>query len=389
MVDTVIPLHSDALALIDSVLSVVVAEQGSDLHFEPYETTFRIRMRRDGLLQTIYEDKLTMYSAIVNRFKILGSMDIAERRKPQDGGFTRTFAEESIDFRLSIVPTMYGEKIALRVLVNNALSHNPHALGYTEEQWSQIKNIADRGQGLFVFTGPTGSGKTTTMYTLLQHLNEEKRHIITLEDPVEYRIQGINQMQTNERVGLTFSNGLRSILRQDPEVIMVGEIRDKDTAEIAIRAAITGHLVLTTLHTQDSFSAIIRLRDMGIEPYLIAAALHGISSQRLVRRLCTCKKEVDTAETDKMFLESLGFEQFTKKFEPKGCEHCVGGYRGRMVVSEVLIVDAKVRRAILQVEDVDHFRMRFPEFRRMIHDGLDKCAQGFTSLEEVYDVIDA
>lgn len=382
-----IPFHSDAVAYIDAILKYAIEEKGSDLHFEPMEEHFRIRMRRDGILETIATEEMQYFPTIVNRFKVLGKMDIAEKRKPQDGGFRQTFDTKIIDFRLSILPAMYGEKIALRILENQHVDYDPYALGYTEKQWSQLKSVADQGQGLLIFTGPTGSGKTTSLYTLLQYLNKESLHIITLEDPVEYRIPGINQIQTNERIGLTFSSGLRSILRQDPQIIMVGEIRDRETAEIAIRAAITGHLVLTTLHTQDALSAIIRLRDMQVEPYLIAAALRGICSQRLVRKLCHCKIRETDQNHQIAQLMSQENDSVLNLYRAGECSDCRSGYQGRTLIAEVCTMNSALRQSILANHDVELLKDALPDFVSMQDDGLQKVMQGITSLEEVFHAL--
>lgn len=381
--------ESETALLLIRFLEQAVNQNASDLHLEPQRDCYRIRVRIDGSLHTIHIGPLHEFSSLINRLKVLCKMDIAERRKPQDGGFRENYGDKSIDFRVSVIPVTDGEKAAVRILDHHGIDLHYASLGFSEDRWSELTSFLKRRSGLVIFTGPTGSGKTTTLYTLLKELNEDCRHILTLEDPVEYRLSGINQIQVNERIQLTFSSGLRAILRQDPEIIMVGEIRDKETAEIAVRAAITGHLVLSTLHTNDSHTAIVRLRDMGIEPYLIAASLTGVSSQRLVKRLCPfCKKEEIIPPKLMSLYDSLGYANPSKThFVSEGCQKCRGGYAGRVAISEVLPINESIREGILLFEDLRKLRDRTPHFQPLIKDGLTKIQEGITDYKEVFGIL--
>lgn len=370
-----------------SILQIAVQQRASDVHFEPGTDASRIRVRMDGRLQLLEEGALERHSTLINRLKILCGMDITERRKPQDGAFSESFDGHGVDFRVSMVPVADGEKAAVRILDDQSLDLNWQSLGLEEAHWQQLTGFVRAKHGLLIFTGPTGSGKTTTMYTLLKLLNETHRHIITLEDPIEYRLPGVNQIQVNERIDLNFARGLRAILRQDPEVIMVGEIRDAETAEIAVRAAITGHLVLSTLHTNDSHGAVTRLLDMGIEPYLIAASLSGVCSQRLVRRLCTCAQARPGTKAEILLFEGAGLSAPDQLLIPAGCANCHGGYSGRLALSEILPVTDRLRSGILHREDGGSLKHRTPKFASLLTDGLKKAARGETTLEEVLDAV--
>lgn len=371
------------------LLILSVREKSSDLHFEPSREAYRARLRIDGSLHTVQKGDPVAYLAIVNRIKVLCHMDIAERRKPQDGGFTEIIDGMKIDFRVSVVPVMDGEKVAIRVLDNQGVDLTPEGLGFSENQWDVLSKLVRKKSGFLILTGPTGSGKTTTMYTLLKTLNQDDRHIITLEDPVEYRIPGVNQIQLNEKIGLSFSSGLRAILRQDPEIIMVGEIRDRETAEIAVRAAITGHLVLSTLHTNDSHGAIIRLMDMGVEPFMIAASLTGVCSQRLVKKLCPICREKAAAVVGTLpdLSNSVPDTSIPSGYAAVGCLSCRGGYSGRVAISETLIIDHNLRQGINLKEDLQTLRSRTPNFVTMERDGFDKVEDGITDLKEIYGVL--
>lgn len=379
----------DAKEQLERFLQAAVEGHASDLHLEPYADHYRVRLRVDGGLLILHEGPLDQFSSLMNRLKVLCKMDIAERRKTQDGGFRVSYDEVSIDFRVSVVPVMDGEKAAIRILDHTGIDLHYQSLGFTEKHWSDQLHLVERKSGLLLLSGPTGSGKTTTLYTLLTHLNREDRHIITLEDPIEYRIRGVNQIQVNEKTGLTFSSGLRAVLRQDPQIIMVGEIRDRETAEIAVRAAITGHLVLSTLHTNDSHTAVIRLRDMGIEPYLIAASLIGVSSQRLVKKLCShCRREISLDPLKSALYRSVGLPTLpTSVYEAVGCPKCRGGYGGRVAIAEVLPITECLREGIVNTESLRQLRDRSPEFRPMVLDGLEKIGQGITDHKEVFGAL--
>lgn len=372
---------------LNALLKTCVGLLASDIHLEPGPESYRIRIRIDGRMQTLTEGDMHRHGQLMNRLKILCGMDITERRRPQDGGFSQDIDGRAVDFRVSVVPCADGEKAAIRILDNQSIDLNRESLGIDASNWEQLTRLIRVRHGLLIFTGPTGSGKTSTMYTLLKLLNEEHRHIITLEDPIEYRLPGINQIQVNERIDLDFASGLRAILRQDPEVILVGEIRDRQTAEIAVRAAITGHLVLTTLHTNDSHGAVTRLLDMGIESYLIAASVTGVFSQRLVRKLCRCKQKKVPAQQETLHYEKAGLPMPASLYAPTGCSDCHGGYLGRTAVTEVLPLTESLRSGILLREDASRLKQRTENFTRLLEDGLKKAAAGETTLEEVLDAV--
>lgn len=380
-------LKQDVSQVLTERLETAAQHRASDLHFEPGIDTYRIRMRVDGYMHILESGPMALHGLLINRLKILSGMDITERRMPQDGGFSLELQGQAVDFRVSILPVADGEKAAVRILNARNIELDPESLGIRENQWNVLQSFLRAKHGLLIFTGPTGSGKTTSMYTLLQQLNQPHRNIVTLEDPIEYRLPGINQIQVNERAKLGFSNGLRAILRQDPEVIMVGEIRDTQTAEIAVRAAITGHLVLSTLHTNDSHGAITRLMDMGIEPYLIAASLTGVCSQRLVRTLCSCKNRRSIREEEMPVFSKYQIGSIDEVYDAAGCEACHGGYRGRTALLEILPITETVRTGILRKDDTDALKRLTPDFAPLIEDGLYKVVQGDTTLQEVLDAV--
>jgi len=340
---------------IDSIIKHAIRSRASDIHIEPYEKIIRIRFRIDGELQEIMTSSKTTHSAIVTRIKIIGKMDIAEKRIPQDGKIEMQIDNKAIDLRISIVPTVYGEKIVIRLLDRSSTLMTKKDLGFTDENIKMFNKLIQSPNGIILVTGPTGSGKTTTLYAILQELNKINRNIITIEDPVEYRIEGINQIQVNIKTGLTFANGLRSILRQDPDIIMIGEIRDTETAEIAARAAITGHLVLSTLHTNDSASTIVRLIDMGIEPYLVYSSVVGIISQRLVKKICNNCKAGYTPSRSEMRLFNL--KNGAVLFRGMGCSLCgQTGYKGRTAIHEILIMTKELREVIGKNVSIDEIK---------------------------------
>jgi type IV pilus assembly protein PilB len=343
--------------LVNSLIEQAVREGASDIHVEPTESNVRIRFRVDGKLHVELTAPKEAQSALITRIKIMSNMNIAEKRVPQDGRCEMTVAEHSIDLRVSTLPGVYGEKVVLRLLDRSNFLRPKSELGFTEENLVKFDDLLKNPNGIILVTGPTGSGKSTTLYTMLSELNRETENIITIEDPVEYLIGGINQVQVNPKAGLTFATGLRSILRQDPDIIMIGEIRDSETVEIAIRAAITGHLVLSTIHTNDSASTISRLIDMGVEPYMLSSALVGIISQRLVRRICPlCRQVYEPTELD---LEFLGLPPDSREtfFRGAGCGNCAEtGYRGRIAVHEILPVTRHIRDMIHKNAGVDEIR---------------------------------
>lgn len=333
--------------LVNSIIERAVVERASDIHLEPLEEEMRVRMRIDGVLRNILVVPKDLQSSVISRMKIMGNMDISERRIPQDGRANVKLRKADVDLRISTLPTIYGEKTVIRLLDKNAQLLSKEAIGIVGDNLGKYNSLVDCNSGVILVVGPTGSGKSSTMYTMIRELNVESVNLVTLEDPVEYNIDGINQVQINEKSGMNFANGLRSILRQDPDVIAVGEIRDGETAQIAMRAAITGHLVLSTLHTNSATAAIDRLLDIGCEPYLISAALRGVISQRLVRRICPHCREEYTPTAEELLNIGLNSQQAPKLYKGVGCPMCFQtGYRGRTGVFEILLLDGKLRRAI-------------------------------------------
>ena len=339
--------NSPIVQLVKSMIDQAVRQRASDIHIEPMERQVRIRYRIDGALYEKANYNIRLLPAMVARIKIIGGMDISERRKPQDGRITQVVDRREFDIRVSILPTVYGEKVVMRLTSKNALTREKSQLGLREDELKKFDHILSNPHGILLVTGPTGSGKSTTLYTALSELNKEDVNIITVEDPVEANIDGINQVQVNNKANLTFATALRSILRQDPDIIMIGEIRDQETASIAVQASITGHLVVSTLHTNSAASTITRLADMGIEPYLIADSTIGVIAQRLVRRLCPeCKKpkKADAEELEMLMLEP---DADVTVYEPCGCTKCDGtGFRGRIGVYEIMEVTQPLKNII-------------------------------------------
>ena len=341
--------------LLDSITKQAVKMRASDIHIEPQEHNIRIRFRVDGELQEIMSPEKASHGAIVTRIKIMGRMNIAEKRVPQDGRVELIIDGRPVDMRISILPTVFGEKVVIRLLDRGSILMSKRDLGFSDKNLEVFDKIIQHPHGIVLVTGPTGSGKTTTLYAVLQELNKINRNIITVEDPVEYRLSGINQSQVNVKAGLTFASGLRSILRQDPDIIMVGEIRDHETAEIAVRAAITGHLVLSTIHTNDSVSTISRLVDMGIEPFMVSSSVVGIMAQRLVKRICTnCKTSYLPNPQERIL---LGLENGAVLYRGAGCNACnQTGYRGRIGIHEILPMYEDIKALIDRREPLDKVR---------------------------------
>ncbi|MFZ7133857.1 MAG: GspE/PulE family protein [Eubacteriales bacterium] len=339
--------NAPVVRLVNNIIETGVRERASDLHIEPYEDRIRVRMRVDGILLEMMKLDIRTHNAIVSRIKILSELNIAERRLPQDGAILMKIDHRDIDFRVSILPTIYGEKVVIRILDQSQFKLNMDQLGFTSHELKTVQDFIHAPYGIILVSGPTGSGKTTTLYTLIRELNKIKHNIVTVEDPVELKLDGINQVQVNPKAGLNFVSGLRSILRQDPDIIMVGEIRDAETAEIAIRASITGHLVLSTIHTNDAASTVTRLLDMGIPSYLVSTSLYGVISQRLVRTLCPrCKTKYLMNKEEKLLL-GIPMERELYLYKARGCSRCNGtGYRGRIGVHEVLKVTKNIRESI-------------------------------------------
>ncbi len=339
--------QAPAIRLVNAIIERAVTERASDIHMEPRETEFSIRMRIDGLLRDILTVPRELQAAVTSRIKVMSGLDITERRLPQDGRFNVKVRDKDIDLRVSTLPTVYGEKIVARLLDKSGMRLSRESIGLTGEDMEKYLRMIKIKNGVILVVGPTGSGKSTTMYTMIGDMNTREVNLVTLEDPVEYNIDGVNQVQINEKIGMTFASGLRSILRQDPDIIAVGEIRDGETAEIAMRSAITGHVVLSTIHTSDALGTVERLTDMGVEPYLVASALKGVFSQRLVRRICpNCRQAYEPSEEEQTEL-GLTPRPGRTFYRGGGCPECFDtGYRGRTAVFEIFPLTIQVRRMI-------------------------------------------
>jgi len=379
------------IRFVDLLLSQAVKSRASDIHIEPQEHSMSIRMRIDGILRDMVPPARNMQPAVVARIKILSEMDIAERRLPQDGRFKMKTSGRDIDVRVSVIPTIYGEKVVMRILDASAVNHDLNHLGFEPELLEELKGMLSQPHGIIVVTGPTGSGKSTTLYSALNYLKDPTKNITTVEDPVEYRLAGINQIQIKPEIALTFAKCLRAILRQDPDIILIGEIRDKETVEIAIKASLTGHLVLSTFHTNDAPSAISRFIYMGIEPYLLASTLNLIVAQRLVRKICDRCKE--PASLNKQVLKSLKLEGAAAKeatfYHGRGCTACGGtGYLGRLPIFEFLVIDNEIRQKVTAGADESQLRAtsRQKGYGGLLESGVNKALQGLTTAEEVLRV---
>ncbi len=376
--------EAPVVRLVNLTITQAVQEGASDIHIEPTENEVKVRFRVDGVLYDVMSPPKKIFPTLVARIKILANMDIAERRLPQDGRFRVTSQGKIIDFRVSSLPTIHGEKIVLRLLDRSAPLIGLEKLGFTEDVLRNFEWLIQRPYGMILVTGPTGSGKTTTLYSALAKINTPEKNIITVEDPVEYQFNRINQVQVNAKIGLTFANGLRSILRQDPDIIMIGEIRDKETAEIAVQSALTGHLVLSTIHTNDSAGAIARLMDMGIEPFLISSSVIGILAQRLARRICSrCKVPKQATEEE---IKVLKLSENDIIYEGKGCEVCRHtGYRGRIGIFELLMVDDEIRAMIVDKVPANVIRDTAVKkgMRTLWEDAKLKVKNGITTYSEI------
>ncbi len=376
------------IKFVNSLLFRAVKEKASDIHIEPFEKELVVRFRIDGVLYDIIRQPKRAHAAISSRVKVMGQLDIAEKRLPQDGRIKIKLAGKDVDIRLSTVPTTHGERVVMRILEQSGTPLELGKLGFSPRSVEAIDKIINKKFGIILVTGPTGSGKSTTLSSCLVVLNNPERNIMTVEDPVEYQIPGINQVQVNTKIGLTFAGALRAFLRQNPDVIMVGEIRDKETAEIAINASLTGHLVLSTLHTNDAPGAITRLADMGVEPFLVASSLLGVIAQRLIRRVCTkCREEYQPSEYQ---LQEMGMKEPPQGaifYRAKGCPSCSNsGYSGRTVIHELLIVDDQIKSLIVKNVDAGILKKAALE-RGMItlrEDGIAKVLQGVTTIDELF-----
>lgn len=381
--------------LVNQIIEQAVHKRTSDIHFEPLENQLRIRFRVDGVLQEAMRHDISLLSAMVARIKIVGGMDISEKRKPQDGRMTQIVDRQEYDIRVSILPTVYGEKIVMRLAQKTALSRDKKDLGFEPEELHRFEDILKHPNGIMLVTGPTGSGKSTTLYTALSELNTDEVNIITVEDPVEANINGINQVQVNAKAGLTFAAALRSILRQDPDIIMIGEIRDGETAGIAVESAITGHLVVSTLHTNSAASTISRLADMGIENYLISDAVIGVIAQRLLRRVCPrCKRMVPADDLEKKELgipeEKWGEEVLIPHIEPnEECLECGGaGYKGRIGIYEIMQMSPSLKRIIATGGTAEELEKQAiaEGMNTLVMSANKQVLKGITTLQEVHRV---
>ncbi len=373
---------------VNDLLMTAIRINASDIHFEPFEKYMKVRLRVDGVLHKYTEVPRSKVSSVISRLKVMANLDIAEKRLPQDGRIRIKVGGRDIDIRVSVLPTYFGERVVLRLLSKENVLYSLKELGLLDKDYSLLKRLIESPHGIVLVTGPTGSGKTTTLYASLSSINSEEINIITVEDPVEYQLDGISQVQVKSDIGLTFANALRSILRQDPDVIMIGEIRDLETAEIAIQSALTGHLVFSTLHTNDAPTSITRLIDMGVEPFLVASSIIGVVAQRLVRKICPyCKKSYKPSKEE---LLGLGIPDYEGEFfKGMGCEKCMyTGYFGRTGIYEILVVSKSVRKSILETKDADYIKeVAVGEGMRTLRaDGAEKVKRGITTVSEVLRV---
>ncbi|MGM0427342.1 MAG: type II secretion system ATPase GspE [Thermodesulfobacteriota bacterium] len=379
------------IRLVNRLIFNAVEQRASDIHFEPFENEFKARYRIDGVLHDVEAPPKRLQAAIISRVKIMAKLDIAERRLPQDGRIKLKIADKEIDFRISTIPTLFGESVVMRILDRETLILDLERLGFPEDMFEQYTDLVSQPYGMILVTGPTGSGKTSTLYTTLARINSSENKIITLEEPVEYQLSGVNQIQVTPKIGLTFANGLRSIVRQDPDIILVGEIRDRETAEIAIQSALTGHLLFSTLHTNDAAGAVSRLLDMGVESFLLSSTLLGVLAQRLVRVICPdCKEPVRPEER---LLRSMGLSpeetERVEFFAGKGCETCrYTGFRGRTAIFEYLPVDSDMRKQITNRATTEAIKdLAFEKgLVTLRQDGWRKVRQGITTISEVLRV---
>ena len=384
--------EAPVIKMVNLIMQRAIETRASDIHIEPFEQTLKVRLRIDGVLKEIDAPSVKSTAAVISRIKIMAKLNIAERRLPQDGRIKVQMLGKELDLRVSTIPTMYGESVVIRLLDKEATVFDFESLGFSGRNLERFLEVLAMPHGIILITGPTGSGKSTTMYAALKILNTSERKIITVEDPVEYQMEGVNQIQAKPQIGLTFASALRSIVRQDPDVIMIGEMRDLETARIAVQSALTGHLVLSTLHTNDAAGGVTRLLDMGLEEYLLASTVNGILAQRLVRKLCNeCKTSYQPPES---MIEELRLRRFIPEgqitlFKPAGCTSCGNtGYRGRMAITEFLQMSDSLRKLIMAHEEAGLIQKLAIEegMTTMFENGLTKVADGMTTLEEVMRV---
>ena len=378
--------EAPVIKLVNLIIMQAVKERASDIHVEPEEGTLKIRFRIDGVLYEMFSPPKHLELAILSRIKVLSKIDIAEKRKPQDGRFNIKVENRDIDLRVSTFPTIYGENIVIRILDKGTVLLDLDTLGFSKSTKKDFESLIKHPHGIVLVTGPTGSGKTTTLYSALSTIDSKEKNIITVEDPVEYHLGRVRQSQINPKAGLTFASGLKSILRQDPDIIMVGEIRDKETVEISIQAALTGHLVFSTLHTNDAVSALTRLLDMGVESFLISSSVMGILAQRLVRKVCEkCKESYKPSDE---ILKGIG-KDIKKLFRGKGCNNCKDtGYKGRVGIFELLIINEEIRKMIIARASNDVIKRKAVEMgmKTLSDDGLEKVSKGITTIDEIIKI---
>lgn len=377
--------------VVNEILIDSAKRGASDIHFDPLENYMKLRIRIDGNLIDYAEVPNTIKKNLITRIKIISGMNITESRLPQDGAIKTTLKDVNLDLRVSCLPTNLGEKIVIRILDYTLSLNGLEHLGFSEKNYHKVLKMISMPNGIILVTGATGSGKSTTVYSVLQRLNKEETNVITVEDPIEMNIEGINQVQVNSEIGLDFATSLRSILRQDPNVIMIGEIRDTETAKIAVRASITGHIVLSTLHTNDSLTTIERLVDMGVERYLLASSLNGIVSQKLARKLCpNCRKLRPTNDYEKELFKTVLGKDVNEIYTTEGCEECGNGYSGRIAIHEVLLISQEIKDAISGNIPRDDLRdlVYQSDVTTLLQDGLEKVVQGLTTVEELLKIIE-
>ena len=384
---------SDApiIKLVNHILSQSIKARASDIHIEPYQDSFKVRYRIDGILYDLLSPPKWIQPALISRIKVMAKLNIAEKRLPQDGRLDIRIGAQDIDVRVSTIPTSFGERVVLRLLNKTSAVFDLSELGLTPNRLELLRELVESPNGIILVTGPTGSGKTTTLYAVLTTINKPDINIITVEDPVEYQIKGISQIQVNPKIDLTFARGLRSIVRQDPDVILIGEIRDKETADIAVQSALTGHLVFSTLHTNDSASAVTRLVDIGVEPFLISSSLIAVIAQRLIRTLCNDCKEA--YRPDELALKSIGLDSNSLAgrliYRAKGCENCFHtGFKGRSAIFEIMVLNDELKSMILQTFDSNQIKNKAQEMKMVSlrKDGIQKLLDGVTTIEEVFRV---
>lgn len=374
------------IRLINALITESIKKNASDIHIEPFETRLSVRFRIDGVLQEVLEPPRQIATLLVSRIKVMAKLDIAEKRLPQDGRIALKIASRPVDIRVSTLPSGHGERVVLRILDKQAGRLDLKHLGMNSVVHKQLSSMIQKPHGIVLVTGPTGSGKTTSLYAMLSQINDSQRNILTVEDPIEYDLDGIGQTPVNTKVDMTFAKGLRAILRQDPDVVMVGEIRDAETAQIAVQASLTGHLVLSTLHTNSAVGAVTRLIDMGVEPFLLSSTLLGVLSQRLVRQLCPeCKTPLELAETD---IETYKLDATKTTYQDQGCEHCLNmGFKGRLGIYELLSIDEKLSRMIHDgTNQLDMEQYAHTLCSSLRQDGLENVYAGKTTLNEVLRV---